>query len=188
MDWDQLRRDFERRAREELEQRTHERTLQTLKLAVLYALIYAVAVGIIFLLSGCHYPTEPHSLGEKWADVVIQNECHKLGVSDVDILYPRFNRPAKGHPGAYWCMAAQVPDKVFVYEICTGVTDPALIVPNARHECCHLKLGHKMSIGDEAHNAAIEIEADVCAGNPTIFVYPPAGLAVRLLLFPVGGF
>lgn len=122
-------------------------------------------VLIAFLLTrscGFNYPTQSEP-----ATVLIAGEvmsaCRHLGI-EAEVRFQseqqfvngvRYGLEDKNYP---ICMNAEVPNVVNVFPSCLGFDD---WTHPARHECCHLALGHRGSpIPSESER--IETEANEC--------------------------
>lgn len=127
-------------------------------------LVMAIVAMIALSCSKANYPSAPD---EQWIASVIMNECKVLGL-DVVTDFREEDRILDGSlygfdydPTA--CMAGDTnANTVWIYPACQDEADLELLKAYARHECCHIYLGHVAQLDDDCYIAQ-EIAADQCA-------------------------
>jgi hypothetical protein len=124
---------------------------------------------LLLPVMGCTFPNPPSTPDEQWLTSIVMNECKKLGV-EVVTHYEGEDREIPGdpygHPGETFeaCMGGEN-GVVYVYPTCAVDTFDIPLSQwqdYARHECCHVYLGHTGQV-DPAAYIAQEQAADQCA-------------------------
>ena len=125
-----------------------------------------IAVGafiyVICALTGCGSGADsPTNSDEQWLYSVIYNECKKVGITP-EIKFKDEDRPHSG--GSQVCMAA-AHNTVWVYPICQDLIPGQGIFAYARHECCHLFLGHVGQLDGSPEFYQQEVDAETCVAT-----------------------
>ena len=135
------------------------------------AVATVIVVLWIVLLMGCnapyHYATGSDAPEAEIAAIIL-NECAVLDLQP-KIRFASQDRLLDGAGYGYEtavmaCMAGSASGYVIVYPACLAQPIDRIVI-HARHECCHVALGHTSVQVDPAANIAQEVAAEACAAE-----------------------